>query len=182
MKIPDSERLSYTLMSADDTSDAELLYQLDQDPEVMRHINNGKLTSREEIRDFYLPRLEKYTNTEKGWGLWKVCFKESGQFIGWVLVRPMKFFSDSPQWDNLELGWRFVSEFWGHGYATEAAQSIKQALIHSGLATRFCAIAVKENKASISIMKKLGMNYIKTYLDKDAAREVDVVYYEISCS
>ena len=56
-------------MSADD---AELLYQLDQDPEVMRFITGGNPSSMEQINNILVPRMESYSNEQKGWGLWQV--------------------------------------------------------------------------------------------------------------
>ena len=101
--IPESQRLSFRLMNQ---NDGELLFQLDQDREVMRFISGGQLTTRSEIESIFLPRMKSYTNPQKGWGLWAIYDKDSGEYIGWILVRPMDFFSDNPQWDNLELGWR----------------------------------------------------------------------------
>jgi len=40
MKTPDSERLSYCLMSQ---ADGDLLFDLDQNPQVMRFINEGQV-------------------------------------------------------------------------------------------------------------------------------------------
>lgn len=177
MIIKNSNRLSYALMTCDDV---DLLFQLDQDVEVMRFINGGVLTSMEEINQVYIPRMESYTNEKCGWGLWKVLIKNSGKFIGWILVRPMNFFSDSPEFDNLELGWRFSCECWGKGYATEAAESIKQALISKGNIKKLSAIAVEGNFASIKIMRKLDMKYIKTYFHEDPLFSEEVVYYEIN--
>ena len=42
--------------------DGELLFQLDQDRDVMRFINGGKLTSMDEINDVFIPRMESYSN------------------------------------------------------------------------------------------------------------------------
>lgn len=179
MKIPNSNRLSYSLMTADD---AELLFQLDQDPDVMRYINDGEPNSMQEIQEVYIPRMQSYTNAEKGWGIWKVVVKGSNQFIGWIIVRPMDFFSDSPQWDNLELGWRFIRSSWGKGYATEAAETIKQALIKNGNIKKLSAVAVKENAGSVNIMKKLGMLYIKTDVHHDLHGDNDVVFYEMNAT
>jgi len=179
MQVPDSERLSYALMGPED---AELLYELDQDQEVMRYINGGHMTTRQEVADIFLPRMAKYTHAEKGWGLWKVITRQDQQYIGWVLVRPMDFFSDQPQWHDIELGWRFKRVAWGQGYATEAARAVSQALIDLGEATHLSAIAMPGNAASIGIMKKLGMTYIKTGIHRDPLGDEEVVYYSKNIS
>ena len=176
MNINNSARLSYKLMTADD---AELLYQLDQDPEVMRFITDGKASSRESIESVLVPRMQKYLNADKGWGLWQVNIAETDQYIGWVLVRPMNFFSDSPEFDNLELGWRFFRSSWGKGFASEAAQHIKDALAAHPEYKIFSAIADEENFGSIGVMKNVGMSYVKTYLHIDPLFECQVVYYQI---
>lgn len=176
MQINDSERLSYALMGADDV---DLLFELDQDVEVMRYINGGKITTMQEVHEVFLPRMAKYTNAEKGWGLWKVHITATGTFIGWVLVRPMDFFNQQPQWDNWELGWRFKRMAWGFGYGTEAAQHIMSALKTNTAVKKFSAIVVPENHASINIMRKLGMRYIKTDLHQDPLGDMQVAYYEI---
>ena len=46
MNITSSKRLSYKLI---DQCDSEFLYQLDQNPEVMRYINGGVKTTRDDI-------------------------------------------------------------------------------------------------------------------------------------
>ena len=176
MQITNSERLSFCLMSE---KDKEQLYELDQDSEVMRFINGGKCTSYEEIENIYIPRMKSYTNANKGWGLWKVSLISNGDFLGWVLVRPMEFFSDSPQWNNLELGWRFKKDSWGQGYATEAAKHIKDALVRTGQVKLFSAVAFEENIASIKIMKKLGMSYLKTDIHRDPLGDEELVYYQV---
>jgi RimJ/RimL family protein N-acetyltransferase len=176
MNINPSARLNYKLMTHED---GELLFQLDQDPEVMRFLNGGRPSSMDEIKDVFIPRMESYANQQKGWGLWQVNISSSNEFIGWILVRPMNFFSDSPEFDNLELGWRFFQSSWGKGYASEAALHIKDTLaINSGLKC-FSAIAVENNLGSIAVMKKIGMSYVKSYLHKDPLFESQVVYYQI---
>ena len=171
-----SERLELSLM---DAGDVDLLYQIDQDKEVMRYINGGKKTSREDVLKVFIPRMESYRNTVQGWGLWKVKLKKSGDYIGWVLVRPMNFFSDFPELDNIELGWRFMRKSWGKGYATEAAICIKQWLSANAEIKRLTAVAIEENDASIKVMKKLGMSYLKTDMHKDPLGDTELVYYQL---
>ena len=176
MKIKDSVRLQFELMTA---KDSELMFRLDQDPEVMQFINGGKLTSKQEILNVYIPRMESYTNPDEGWGIWKVTLRQSKEFIGWILIRPMGFFSDSPEFSNLEIGWRFKRSSWGKGYATEAATSIKQVLVNKGALTVLSAVAVEENSASINIMKKLGMEFIKKDIHRDPIGDQLAVFYQV---
>jgi len=175
MHIRDSARLRFRLM---DENDGELLYQLDQDPEVMKYINGGRPTSREDVTNIFLPRMARYRNPEKGWGIWQVTLKESGEYLGWILVRPMHFFSDGRNDADLELGWRFKRSSWGQGFAGEAAARVVDALTaaHPELEA-FSAIAQQQNLGSIAIMKKLGMTFVKKDLYHDPLGEWDVVLY-----
>lgn len=174
VKVNESQRLRYEPTTEDD---AELMFQLDQDPEVMRYISHGKVSTMEQIISEYMPRLAKYADAERGWGLWKAITKQDDEFIGWILVRPMGFFDGNRDDDNLELGWRFFRSAWGHGYATEAATAVMSALEGVGY-RRFTAMAIEENTASVNVMKKLGMQYVKTSTHPDAHENDRVVYYE----
>ena len=158
--------------------DAELLYQLDQDPKVMTYLTGGKTTSKTTITETALPRLKAFSNSEKGWGLWHASISDTQEFIGWVLVRPMDFFSKEPQWHNLELGWRFMQSSWGKGFASEAALHIKTALHQQLHYKTFSATAAKDNLASIAIMKKIGLTYLKSYLHSDELYTCQSVYYQ----
>lgn len=158
VKVPDSERLTYRLLS-DSGEDADLMWQLDQDPAVMQFINGGRKTSRQEIVDRFLPRMRAYRNPETGWGLWGVFDQVTNQYFGWILIRPMGFFDGVRDDRNLEIGWRFHQATWGKGYATEAAKSVAASVISAGQCDRLSAIALPENTASIQVMKKLGLKY-----------------------
>jgi RimJ/RimL family protein N-acetyltransferase len=132
----------------------------------------------QEIKKVMIPRLKKYLDPSKGWGIWQVNTLESRQYIGWVLVRPNDFFSAKVQFDNLELGWRFKSHVWGQGFATESATHIMRGLSFNDTIQKFCAIAVPENTDSIRVMEKLGMHYVKTYIHQDPLGNSRAVYYE----
>jgi RimJ/RimL family protein N-acetyltransferase len=177
MQINDSSRLSFRLM---DEKDLDFLYTLDQDEEVMRYINGGHKTSLHDKINIFLPRMMSYRNESKGWGLWQVILKAIDQPIGWILVRPMGFFTDTIEWDKIELGWRFKQDFWGYGYATEAAHQIMETLISQDKQIKaFCAVALAENLPSIAIMKKLGMQFESVQAIEDPFRNqnVDCVVY-----
>lgn len=173
MLVRNSARLSFHYVTE---ADKEFLWELDQDEEVMRYINGGKLSSKEDIDNIFIPRVLAYSNPALGWGLWRVETLDSKESIGWILVRPFGFFTATPEIDNVELGWRFKRAYWGMGYATEAAKAIKDALYLNGI-DQFSAIANPDNAASINIMKKLGMRFSHELEYKDSVYHETVVVY-----
>ena len=173
--IPSSPRLRFTLLTE---QDAELLFEVDQDEEVMRYLNGGKRTSMQQITEIFLPRMAQYRNPERGFGIWQVRRLEDNAYLGWVLIRPMGFNTATPSEDDVELGWRFMRLYWGQGYASEAAEAVALAVTANNPAVNYLsAIAMPDNAGSIGVMRKLGMQFIKRYLHQDALGEVDAVLY-----
>ena len=177
MQIPDSNRLTFRLMGNDD---AQALWELDQDPAVMHFINGGKPNSMDTISKVFLPRMQAYTDKQKGWGIWQVSDRNTQKYLGWVLVRPMGFFTDEPKFNDLELGWRFFQKSWGKGYATEAAIAIKDTIATPKSIDYVSALAVEDNHGSIGVMKKMGMNFIRKYPHKDPIGDFIAVHYQMS--
>ena len=177
MDIQDSARLSFRLMGQED---AQALWEIDQDPEVMHYLNGGKPNSMETIKEVFLPRMKSYTDVKKGHGIWQVIDKNTQEYLGWVLIRPMAFFTDEPDFSNLELGWRFFKKAWGKGYATEAAIAVKETVASPKNIQYVSALAVEDNLASISVMKKIGMSFVKQYAHKDPIGDFNAVHYQMS--
>ena len=70
--------------------------------------------------------------------------------------------ADSPPWQAffcpcIEIGWRFIPESWGHGYAVEAAQAVIDYLFKEQRMPKVVAFASEGNKKSFKVMEKLGM-------------------------
>ena len=63
--------------------------------------------------------------------------------------------------EDVDIGYAFLPEFWGHGYAQEAAAAV---LEHGkrdfGLA-RIVAVVSPGNESSIKLLKKLGFHVRK---------------------
>ncbi|MBU2926169.1 GNAT family N-acetyltransferase [Colwellia sp. 1_MG-2023] len=177
MIIKNSARLSFRLM---ESQDAQLLWQLDQDPEVMHFLNGGQPTSMTSINEVFIPRMNAYRDSEKGFGLWHVSDKNSREYFGWILARPMDFFSDKPDLADIELGWRFFKKTWGKGYATEAAIAIKNSLATQANIQSFSALALEDNIASIAVMKKMGMCFKKKYDHHTPLGNFIAVHYQMA--
>tara|TARA_R110002167_G_scaffold34573_1_gene110316 strand:- start:100410 stop:100952 length:543 start_codon:yes stop_codon:yes gene_type:complete len=176
LDIHDSARLSFRLMGQED---AEALWAIDQDPEVMHFLNGGEPSSMESINEVFLPRMQAYRNPIKGFGIWQVSDKSTDEYLGWVLIRPMAFFTDKPNFTDLELGWRFFKKVWGKGYATEAAIAIKNSFVSQTDIKYVSALAVEDNLGSIAVMKKMGMKFIRKYDHKDPIGDFIAVHYQM---
>ncbi|HAZ80707.1 MAG TPA: N-acetyltransferase [Porticoccaceae bacterium] len=172
--IPSSRRLSYRLM---DENDGDLLWEIDQDPLVMKYINGGYPTSKDDIKQIFLPRLASYRNETKGWGLWQINHIESHDFVGWLLIRPMDFFTDKCNVNNIELGWRLKKRYWGLGYATEAAFAAVKTLWSVTNIQSLWALVDPKNVASVSVIKKLGMQHHKSAIHKDPLGDTYADYF-----
>ncbi len=95
--------------------------------------------------------------SERGWGFWAVELKETGQFIGFVGLHNQDENSGFPNAPFIEIGWRLSSEFWGLGYAPEAAQKALQFAFEEINAPSVYAFTTLQNLPSQRVILKLGM-------------------------
>ena len=147
--------------------DANLVYELNIDPEVTRY-------TRDPVRDLahateilekaIIPQYVLYNH-----GRWAVHLKHSLEFLGWC---GLKYRSEL---NEIDLGYRFKKEGWGKGIATEAAYaSIRYGFEKIGL-QRIVGRAEPENIASWKVLEKCGM----TYIGIDEVDSYPVKTYEI---
>jgi RimJ/RimL family protein N-acetyltransferase len=91
---------------------------------------------------------------QHGFGMCAVELAASGETIG---AAGLQHLEDGPE---IEVGYRFLKEHWGHGYATESAQaSIDFAFDEVGL-DRIVAVALETNIASRRVLEKCGLREI----------------------
>lgn len=86
-----------------------------------------------------------------------VVDRKTDHVIGWCGFGPVEY--DESQ---TELYYGLSGEYWGKGLATEAAGAVmKYAFEEVGL-DRLVALVAPENKASVRVIEKTGMEYRKT--------------------
>jgi RimJ/RimL family protein N-acetyltransferase len=142
------------------TDDLDALTALDADPAVMRYINGGRPTPREEIRGDYLPWWLAYYDRGDRYGFWAAIERTSGAFLGWFHLRPQEGDAD----DEPELGYRLRADAWGKGYATEGSRAlVEKAFIELG-ARRVYATTMVVNSASWRVMEKAGLRRVRVFL------------------
>lgn len=141
-------------------ADAELLFELDSDPEVMRYLMARHLDPaayRERIRNVYLP-FEAHP-----WHGFYLAFDETAdEFLGWVICRPAPghLFARDLGWtrdDEIEIGYRFRRAVWGRGIATEAAAALVALALSDPVTASVVACARIDNGASLRVLEKLGL-------------------------
>ncbi|MEU8268031.1 GNAT family N-acetyltransferase [Sphaerisporangium sp. NPDC049002] len=162
-------------------ADEDNLVELDSDPEVMRFLNGGRPTPREEIRCQVMPALLGCYERFKGLGFWAAEEKATERFLGWFHFRPRK---DEPRDGELELGYRLRRSAWGKGYATEGSR----ALVDKGFTElgveRVLAETMTVNLGSRRVMEKVGLTLVRTFhrdgLDAIEGFEHGVVEYALA--
>ena len=86
----------------------------------------------------------------RGYGMWAVELKDSGEFVGRVgLHRP-------EGWPDLELGWMLMPDCRHHGYATEAGRAALDFAFAHLKALRAVSLIRFENRESERVARRLG--------------------------
>ena len=86
-------------------ADEDNLVILNSDPEVMRYITGGQPSSREEIRDEIIPFHLATYDKHPGFGTWAADDTGSGQFLGWIHLRPRRSDDEQPAIDGADQGY-----------------------------------------------------------------------------
>jgi RimJ/RimL family protein N-acetyltransferase len=144
----ETDRLILTVGTLADATD---MMKLNADPEVIRFVGESPLQNILEaekiIRERILPQWEKYKM-----GRFSVRLKD-GSYIGWCGLR---YF---PEYDEVDLGYRFMKRYWGQGFATESSRAVLKYGFETLNLKKIMAKAVPDNVNSIKVMQKLGMTY-----------------------
>lgn len=153
------------------TADAAQLYKLDNDPQVMKYIGSyhGQERSLEDCEGV-VERQREYYKKHPGLGIWATILKKDHSFIGWTTLK----YLDATQ--QVELGYRYLPEFWNQGYATEMCTSLVTYGFETLGLNEIVAVAQPQNIASIRVMEKVGMSYVK----EDIFYHSQVVYYRMT--
>jgi RimJ/RimL family protein N-acetyltransferase len=133
-------------------ADREPLFaRLNSDPRVMEFLPS--LLDRA-ASDAMFDRLQSRIN-ERGWGFWAVESKLDRQFIGFVGLNIPQY--ELPFAPCVEVGWRLAVEYWGKGYATEAATGALVVGFDRLNFPEIVSFTTTTNHRSHAVMERLGM-------------------------
>lgn len=92
----------------------------------------------------------------RGYGPYAVLERGSGRVIGPVgLWYPL-------DWPGPEIKWALARDFWGQGYALEAALAVRRMAAETLPGLRLISFIQAENRASIALAERMGALFEKT--------------------
>src|SRR4051812_36535564 len=103
--------------------------EINADPQVMRWIRDGSVRDLESTAES-IERWEEEWDDE-GFGLFAVELLASGELAGFTGLSVPEFLPEVLP--AVEIGWRFGRQFWGQGYASEAAHATLEFALERGL-------------------------------------------------
>jgi RimJ/RimL family protein N-acetyltransferase len=152
----ETERLILRRFTADD---ADLLVELDSDPEVLRYVTGGPPTPARRDRERHPARLPPPLRARRTLRLLGGD-RESDRGVPGLVPLPAPAGADDGE---PELGYRLRRSAWGKGFGTEGSR----ALIRKGFTDfgvrRVVASAAAANIASRRVMEKCGLTLVRTY-------------------
>jgi [ribosomal protein S5]-alanine N-acetyltransferase len=153
--LPELETRRLTLRRLD-AGDAPFVLRLLNEPSFIENIGDKGVRSIEDAQRYLLEGpMAMYER--HGFGLWYAARKSDGAAVGMCgLLRR----------DNLpdvDIGYAYLPEFWGQGFALEAAEAtVRHAAEKFGL-RRLIGVVSPGNRGSIRVLEKLGMTFERMY-------------------
>jgi len=165
LPLVETNRLLLRMFEAGDLDSA---FRLFNDEEVQKYLSSENRRTCEQMK-FTLRNLVKRWQ-ERGFGLWCVSEKGSDKMFGYC---GFQYLDKTP---DVEVLFAFFKDYWGKGFATEAAKaSLKFAFEELQLEKVF-AVTHPKNTASRSVLEKIGMTFEK----RNAHYGIDTITYVIS--
>lgn len=127
-------------------ADIDLVVELNADDEVMRHLTGRAMSRDESVED-----LQSSLGAR-----WVLFRRVDDEFLGWIGATPAGVDAE------YDIGWRLRRSAWGHGFATEAARELIDRLFAEG-ARRVFAETMAVNQRSRSVMRRVGLTYVRTF-------------------
>ena len=143
----ESDRLLLNILTP---NDHEFILALVSSPEWIRFIGDRNLKNQQDALA-YIDKILNNPNVEYR----VVRLKKEMQAIGLVTLIKRDYL------DHHDLGFAFLADFTGKGYAFEAASTVLQSLIKSGAHDRLLATTLPDNTSSIRLLEKLGFQFEK---------------------
>jgi len=134
-------------------SDLDAFAALNADPRVREYFPSVLDRAESEAS---IERMRAHI-AEHGFGFWAVEVPGVADCVGLCGLVHARF--EAPFTPCVEIGWRLAHDYWGRGYAPEAARAALDFGFTSLSLDEIVAFTAVENAKSRRVMEKIGMTY-----------------------
>lgn len=131
-------------------ADADFIFELVNTPEWIKFIGDRNVTSKEKAETFVQSVIKNVSVN-----YWVVRLKQRNVPVGIVSLVKRDYL------DSHDVGFAFLPEHTGQGFAYEASRSLLRHLAEENLSPKILATTVKTNSNSIALLEKLGFHFDK---------------------
>ena len=149
MNLLETERL---ILRPITLADAPLLLAVMNEPSFIEHVADRGLRTTAEAKRYIaekiLPSFARF-----GFGMYVVALKDTGASIGTCGLFKRETMED------VDIGYAFLREFWGRGFAYEAAEAVLAYGRDVLLLPKIVAMTAPNHHRSIKLLEKLGLRF-----------------------
>lgn len=135
-----------------DETDAQFILDLLTSPKFLEHIGDREVRTLDQakmyIRKKMLPQLYRL-----GYGNYAVIRKSDNVLVGTCGLH------DREGLEGVDIGFAFLPEYEGQGYAFESANKLKEAAIKDFSIREILGVTVENNTSSRRLLEKLGLRF-----------------------
>ena len=147
--------------------DAPFILKLLNEPGWLRFIGDRGIRSVEDARA-YIERVPMTSYEKNGFGLSLVALKETGVAAGMAgLIRRDGL-------EDVDVGFAFLEEHMGRGYAREAAEAVVAQGWSAFALPRIVAITTTDNTRSIRLLEALGFRFERVFRMPDDDEDLNL--------
>lgn len=151
VSAPQTKRLALQPLKPEDAAVLHSIYQIEG---MLRYFPDPVPPVLEKVQRFIL--LQQAHWEVHGYGDWGISLPGREEIIGWAGLQYL------PELDETEVGFLLDRQFWGKGFATEAARASLQFGFEQVNLGQIIALVHPENIASQRVIEKCGMAYQET--------------------
>jgi RimJ/RimL family protein N-acetyltransferase len=148
-------------------ADAAILHAIWTDPDVRRYLWDDIVIPRDRAEEMVAAMLAGAERN--GRGMWLVYESAAAEPVGFAGFLPRQEAAQGA------LIYGLLPRAWGRGYATESAQAVVDYGFGSLALETIVASADVPNQASIRVLERLGMQFVK----REVVHGVDLVFYQL---
>ncbi len=142
------------ILSKFSVKDAPFFYTLVNDPAWMRFIGDRNVKTIADAEKYLIDKIIP-SYVKHGFGFYVVSSKEDNTPIG------MSGLVDRNGLDHIDVGYAFLPQYRGKGYAYEATKAVLDYAKNILKIDPVVAITNEKNTKSIQLLKRLGLHYDK---------------------